>query len=171
MSSACRNGTLKMHFEIFIPGNPKGQPRPRAFARKMGAIHVARFYDSDTADGWKAQVRAGVLEIAFAEGLRAIEGPFDVEMRFRFERPKSHFLRDGALGKNRSGNYIQKPDLDNLAKLVLDVITRLQRCWVDDDQVVRLVVEKRWALVGESAGCVLRVETAGPIGNTASVPA
>lgn len=148
-----------MQFEIFVPGNPKGQPRPRAFARKMGAIHVARFYDSDTADGWKAQVRAGVLGIAFAEDLRAIEGPFDVEMRFRFDRPKSHFLRDGALGKNRSGSFIQKPDLDNLAKLVLDVITRLQRCWVDDDQVVRLVVEKRWALVGESAGCVLRVAT------------
>jgi len=160
-----------MQFEIFIPGNPKGQPRPRAFARKMGAIHVARFYDSDTADGWKAQVRAGVLGIAFAEGLRAVEGPFDVEMRFRFARPKSHFLRDGALGKNRSGSYIQKPDLDNLAKLVLDVITRLQRCWVDDDQVVRLVVEKRLALVGESAGCVLRIATAGPTIDSASVAA
>ena len=160
-----------MHFEIFIAGNAKGQPRPRAFARKMGAIHVARFYDSDTADGWKAQVRAGVLGIAFAEGLRAVEGPFDVELRFRFERPKSHFLRDGALGKNRSGSYIQKPDLDNLAKLVLDVITRLQRCWVDDDQVVRLVVEKRWALVGESAGCVLRVATSGPIIDSPAVRA
>lgn len=160
-----------MHFEIFIPGDPKGQPRARAFARKMGAIHVARFYDSDVADGWKAQVYAGVLGIAFAEGLRAVEGPFDVEMRFRFERPKSHLLRDGSLGKGRSSSYIQKPDLDNLAKLVLDVITRLQRCWVDDDQVVRLVVEKRWALVGESAGCVLRIETAGPIIDSAAVRA
>ena len=157
-----------MQFEIFITGDPKGQPRARAFARKMGAKFVARMYDSDVADGWKAQVRAGVLGIAFAQGLMAIEGPFDVEMRFRFERPKSHFLRDGSLGKGRSSSYIQKPDLDNLAKLVLDVITRLQRCWVDDDQVVRLVVEKRWALVGESAGCVLRIATAGPIGDTAS---
>lgn len=30
-----------------ITGEPKGQPRPRAFARKMGNVHVARFYDSD----------------------------------------------------------------------------------------------------------------------------
>ena len=39
-----------------VTGEPKGQPRPRAFARKMGAIHVARFYDSDVADEWKRAV-------------------------------------------------------------------------------------------------------------------
>ena len=146
-----------MNFDIFINGDPKGQPRARAYARKMGAKFVARMYDSDTADAWKAQVRAGVLAEANAQALRAIEGPFAVVMVFQFERPKSHFLASGALGKHRRYDHLQKPDADNLAKLVLDVITRLRRCWVDDDQVVRLVVEKRWAPVFKLPGCQLEV--------------
>ena len=146
-----------MNFDIFILGDPKGQPRARAFARKMGAKFVARMYDSDTADAWKAQVRTSVLFWADRLDLQAIEGPFEVTMLFSFDRPESHFLSSGALGKGRVRDHLQKPDADNLAKLVLDVITKLQRCWMDDDQVVRLVVEKRWAPVDYRAGCQLGV--------------
>ena len=146
-----------MNFDIFIPGDPKGQPRARAFARKMGSKFVARMYDSDTADAWKEQVRASVLEQANLLGLQPIERPFEVVMLFSFERPRSHFLSSGALGKGRVREHLQKPDADNLAKLVLDVITRLQRCWKDDDQVVRLVVEKRWAPAFKLPGCQLEV--------------
>ena len=145
-----------MNFDIFIPGDPKGQPRARAYARKMGSKFVARMYDSDTADAWKAQLRAGLLTRANEKALQAIEGPFEVVMLFSFERPESHFLTSGALRKGRVREHLQKPDADNLAKLVLDVITKLQRCWMDDDQVVRLVVEKRWAPVDYRAGCQLR---------------
>ena len=146
-----------MNFDIFIDGYPKGQPRARAYARKMGTKFVARMYDSDTADAWKAQVRAGVLTRANENALQAINGPFEVTMLFSFERPQSHFLSSGALGKGRVREHVQKPDADNLAKLVLDVITKLQRCWFDDDQVVRLVVEKRWASFDYRAGCQLGV--------------
>lgn len=148
-----------MNFDIFIPGDPKGQPRARAFARKMGTKFVARMYDSDTADAWKAQVRAGVLARVNQQALQAINGPFEVVLVFYFQRPESHFLTSGALGKGRVREHLQKPDADNLAKLVLDVITRLQRCWVDDDQVVLLVVEKRWASEVDRAGCRLRVRS------------
>jgi Holliday junction resolvase RusA-like endonuclease len=146
-----------MNFDIFINGDPKGQPRARAYARKMGAKFVARMYDSDTADGWKAQVRSGVLAQANALGLQAIGGAFEVTMLFRFERPKSHYTTSGALGKSRGQEHLQKPDADNLAKLVLDVITRSQRCWIDDDQVVRLKVEKCWTRDGCIPGCRLQV--------------
>ena len=148
-----------MNFDITIDGDPKGQPRARAYARKMGAKFVARMYDSDVADAWKAKVRNSVLAVANAKGLRAIEGPFEVEMRFGFTRPQSHFLTSGALSKGRVLEHLQKPDADNLAKLVLDVITKLQRCWMDDDQVVRLVVEKRWEEVGYSGSLNLKVRS------------
>jgi len=146
-----------MNFDIFIPGDPKGQPRARAYARKMGAKFVARMYDSDTADAWKAQVRAGVLFWADRLALQAIEGPFEVVMLFSFDRPESHLLSSGALRKGRVREHLQKPDADNLAKLVLDVITRSQRCWIDDDQVVRLEVEKCWTRDGCAPGCRLEV--------------
>ena len=80
-------------------------------------------------------------------------------MVFSFQRPESHFLTSGALGKGRVREHLQKPDADNLAKLVLDVITKLQRCWMDDDQVVRLVVEKRWEEVGYSGSLNLKVRS------------
>ena len=146
-----------MNFDIFIDGYPKGQPRARAYARKMGTKFVARMYDSDTADAWKARVRLCVHFQANALALQAIKEPFEVDMVFSFERPQSHFLRSGALRKGRVAEHLQKPDVDNLAKLVLDVITRLQLCWFDDNQVVRLYVEKRWEDVGFRGGCYLKV--------------
>jgi Holliday junction resolvase RusA-like endonuclease len=148
-----------MKIETFISGYPKGQPRARAFARKMGAKFVARMYDSDVADEWKGQVRAGVLRAAITQGLRAIDGAFKVELRFRFERSQSHFKKSGELGKGRVEEYIQKPDLDNLAKLILDVTTRLQCCWLDDDQVNLLSVSKHWAASGKPSGCHIIIST------------
>jgi Holliday junction resolvase RusA-like endonuclease len=41
----------------------------------------------------------------------------------------------------------KKPDLDNLAKQLKDAMTRL-RFWNDDAQVVRMVIEKRYAANG-----------------------
>jgi Holliday junction resolvase RusA-like endonuclease len=56
---------------------------------------------------------------------------------FWFQRPKSH-------GKKRreEPRHLQKPDLDNLAKAVLDSLNGL--AWVDDSQIYRLLVEKVW---------------------------
>lgn len=45
-----------MTITFFIHGDPKPQPRPRAFARRMGAKFVARVYDAGTAEGWKSQI-------------------------------------------------------------------------------------------------------------------
>jgi len=47
---------------FFIFGDPKGQPRARAFARKMGAKYVARMYDSDVADSWKRAVNVALVK-------------------------------------------------------------------------------------------------------------
>ena len=159
-----------MHFEIFVPGDPKGQPRPRAFARKMGSVHVARFYDSDVADVWKGAVQRALLDAARASRWEYTLGPVEVTLNFAMPRPKSHSGTKG-LKPSAPQSHTGKPDVDNLAKLVLDQITRNTRIWRDDSQVVRLVVEKRWALVGESAGCVLRIATAGPIIDSPAVRA
>ena len=41
-----------------------------------------------------------------------------------------------------------KPDVDNIAKIVLDSIVKA-RVLVDDNQVVQLVVSKEWAAYGQ----------------------
>ena len=142
-----------------VTGDPKGQPRPRAFARKMGAIHVARFYDSDVADEWKRAVQIVVLDAAIVHKWPLTLGPVAISMSFSLPRPKSHF---GAKGLKPSApvHHSGKPDADNLAKLVMDQITKSERVWRDDSQVVSLTVHKFWA-VGAEQGCSVSISTLG----------
>jgi len=140
-----------------VTGEPKGQPRPRAFARKMGNVHVARFYDSDVADAWKRQVALAVMQAVNVSKWALTEAPVAVELRFAMPRPKSH---TGAKGMKPSAPQFHagKPDVDNLAKLVLDQITKNGRIWRDDSQVVSLRCDKFWAL-GNEQGCSVMITT------------
>lgn len=147
--------------ELTIFGDPKGQPRPRAFARRMGSKFVARVYDSDVADDWKAAVDGALLTRAIANELASREGPFAVAMEFVFERPKSHFDARGLVKRQRSETHLQKPDLDNLAKLILDRITKSGRYWGDDAQVMSLQVSKHWRIDAGQSYCTLRIEYRG----------
>jgi len=142
-----------------ITGEPKGQPRPRAFARKMGAVHVARFYDSDVADEWKRAVQIVVLDASIVHKWPLTLGPVAISMCFSLPRPKSHF---GAKGLKASApvHHSGKPDADNLAKLVMDQITKSGKVWRDDSQVVSLRVEKLWAS-GNESGCSVLIALAG----------
>ena len=140
-----------------VQGEPKGQPRPRAFARKMGSVHVARFYDSDVADGWKNAVTLAIIESARKDKWLPTIHAVSVSLNFAMPRPKSHF---GAKGLKPSApvQHVGKPDADNLAKLVLDRITRSERIWRDDSQVVSLTVHKFWAVANEQ-GCSVSISS------------
>jgi len=142
-----------------VTGEPKGQPRPRAFARKMGNVHVARFYDSDVADAWKQAVQIVVLDASIVHKWPLTLGPVAISLCFSLPRPKSHF---GAKGLKASAplHHSGKPDADNLAKLVMDQITKSGRIWRDDSQVVSLRVEKLWAS-GNESGCSVLILLAG----------
>ncbi|MBM4419809.1 MAG: RusA family crossover junction endodeoxyribonuclease [Chloroflexi bacterium] len=75
-----------------------------------------------------------------------IEGPVHVDINFYMPRPKSHYrtgrnahlLRDQAPGWHTS-----KPDIDKLARAVLDAITG--SAIHDDSQVARMRVGKQYA--------------------------
>lgn len=117
-------------------GDPKGQPRPRAFSRGG----MTRMYDPGTAEGWKGQIAAAAMPHKPAAQL---EGPLHVTLLFRFARPKSHWSKKG-LKPTAPEYHTSKPDADNLAKAVLDCITQL-RFWRDDAQVSALDVRKKYA--------------------------
>ena len=144
---------------FFIHGDPKGQPRPRAFTRKMGAKYVARVYDSDVADEWKRAVDQAIV-LAFSEHKPAFfEGqPIEVIATFWMRRPKLHFNAHGFVKPNAPIRHAQKPDADNLVKLVLDRITRSDLIWRDDSQVAYLTVAKYWADKDEDVGCNLTLQ-------------
>jgi Holliday junction resolvase RusA-like endonuclease len=143
----------------FIFGDPKGQPRARAFARKMGSKHVARMYDSDVADAWKRAVDIGIeRELKAAAVMADPFGAFEVKLTFFFRRPKSHYGKAGHVKASAPVCHVSKPDADNLAKLVMDHITRGGRIWRDDSQVAKLSVHKFWAITDARIGVYLSVE-------------
>jgi len=77
-----------------------------------------------------------------------LAGPVAVRLGFRLEKPKS----------NKKQCPSQRPDIDKLARAVLDAIQTKAK-WggtliVDDSQVVELQVHKSWALPGEQGATV-----------------
>lgn len=138
-------------------GIPKGQPRPRAFARKMdNGKFRARVYDAGTAEAWKSDVARACEPLA---GRRLIE-PIRLTLTFYFPRPKSHYRTNGAL-KPSAPRLIHDsaPDVDNAAKAVLDAMTHIG-VWQDDDQVTILCCIKTWEQPGQhSPGADIDIET------------
>ena len=129
-----------------VLGIPKPQPRPRAFARKMGnGKFSARVYDAGTAEGWKSQI---AVEAIKHRPKQLMDGPIEVVLCFFMPRPKSHHKSGKPDRPLRDSAPIQptgKPDCDNLAKAVLDCITQIGCFWRDDSQVVELTIVKAYA--------------------------
>lgn len=132
--------------KIFVHGTPKPQPRPRAFARGGHA----KVYDPGTAEGWKGLVAQALQPWA---GTRT-DRPLAVCLAFRFGRPAGHTKLDGTLRRQAPRVMSARPDLDNLAKAVMDCCTQIG-IWKDDSQVVELQVSKTYA---QPAGCFVSID-------------
>jgi Holliday junction resolvase RusA-like endonuclease len=121
-----------------VPGDPVPQPRPRVstrggFARAyVPAKHPVHAY------------RHAVQVAAIDAGLRNDAKPVAVVIDFVFARPKSHMRKSGV---KPDAPQLPRPDVDNLAKSVLDSIGPIIG---DDAQVSRLVVEKSYGTEGRT---------------------
>ena len=137
---------MSVSLTFFAPGNPKGQPRPRAFSRGGSA----RVYDPGTAEGWKGSVAIGSQPF---KPLAPLTGPIRVDLEFYFARPKRLCRKADHSGRIP---HTGKPDLDNLAKAVLDALTQLG-WWQDDAQVVAGLWAKFWVPMGAAPGALVTV--------------
>lgn len=126
-----------------VPGEPVPQPRPRVstrggFARAyVPAKHPVHAY------------RAAIAEEAGKAGLEPTDEPFEVIVDAVFARPKSHMTKRGV---KATAPALPRPDVDNVAKAVLDA---LQDVMGDDTHVRRLVVEKSY---GAEARTTVRIQ-------------
>lgn len=137
-----------MIVSFYVSGEPRPQPRPRAFARKMGDKYVARVYDSSTAEGWKS----AVAEAARSARIQKFTGAVALELHFNFKRPKSHFTSKGMVKESAPRFHEQRPDWDNLGKAVADALTKLE-AWGDDAQIVGVHLTKSWSIGSSPGGC------------------
>ncbi len=125
-----------------VAGQPVPQPRPRVstaggFARAyVPKDHPVHAY------------RQSLAAAARGAGLTATGEPLNVVIDAVFERPKSHTNKSGV---KADAPRLPRPDVDNIAKAVLDA---LQDVMGDDSLVGRLVVEKSY---GQEARTTVRV--------------
>ena len=127
---------------FFVPGDPKGQPRPRAFSFNG----KARMYDPSTAEGWKGSIANALREACGTCDFG--RHPVEVVLDFRFSRPKKHFRTGKHADEMRLDApkfHASKPDIDNLFKAVTDALTEL-RVWHDDSQIVKCRCSKTYGL-------------------------
>ena len=111
-----------------IPGEPRGKARPR--------WGNGRTYTPRKTVEYEKRVKACYM----ASGGKWMEGAVRAEITACYSIPKSAGKRaraDMLSGKLRPA---KKPDLDNVAKIVLDSLNGL--AYQDDAAVVELVVEK-----------------------------
>lgn len=136
---------------LFVAGEPKAQPRPRAFARKFGDKYSARVYDAGTAEGWKSAIAISVRPYLPTPGLA---GPIRVDADFLFARPKRLERKCDPVDEIP---HTQKPDRDNLEKALLDCLKILGVFADDDAQVCAGEPRKFWAAKNGRAGMRLTV--------------
>lgn len=123
-----------------IPGKPFGKQRPRATRR--GSVYTPKETVS---------FERTVGQIAMQHFAKPLEGPLRVTIRATFEPAASWSKKKTAALINRP--HVQRPDLDNCAKAVLDALNRI--AWADDGQVAEITVSKVW---GPVARTVVHIE-------------
>ncbi len=148
---------MTAHSIVFmVAGEPRPQPRPRAFARKMGDKFVARVFESGTSEGWKSLIASAARPVTPPE---PITGPVLVNATFFYLRPKSHFRAGNPLKGLRADApvwHIGRPDRDNLDKALLDALTQLGGFWRDDCQVCAGEIKKVYS---DRAGAVVEIRS------------
>lgn len=117
---------------FFVPGVPRPQGSKRGFVVKGKAVLVESA--GQPLKDWRAVVALAGTEVM--AGRSPFVGPLGVDLNFHLPRPKSY-------PKSRVDWPSKRPDIDKLARAVLDALTHV--CWVDDAQITFLRLNKDWA--------------------------
>lgn len=135
-----------------VHGVPVAQPRVKARATLIGGVAQARVHTPSTADDWKRLVMIAAQRHMPAE---PIDEAVAVTLRFWFPRPMAHFGTGkyaGQLKQHAPVVHTSRPDVDNLAKAVLDALVSCTLL-VRDERVAVLTVRKLYCDPGQRPGC------------------
>ena len=121
---------------IFIPGDPDtvtAQQKGIKIKRSRTGKYYPQFYEKPEVEAANNKLSWQLMDFKPAE---PISGPVEVMIVWEFaigNRPK----------RNINTFRTSRPDLDNLNKSIMDILTKLQ-FWKDDSQVAKLLLIKRW---------------------------
>lgn len=121
-----------------VPGEPKGKARPRVFQNK----HTGKSQAITPQDTLNYE---NLVKCTFNNTLEAtkLEGEIEATIIAMYAIPKSMTKKNRRLIEEGKLHPTKKPDLDNVAKLILDSLNTI--AYHDDSQVVRIVLEKHYS--------------------------
>lgn len=121
---------------IIIPGEPDtatAQEKGVKIVRSRTGRLYPQFYEKKKVKEAKENLAS---YLRFITPTEPMTGPIGIKIDYYFGR--------GSYPKKYTGTpKTTKPDLDNMAKALLDVMTKLH-FWIDDAQVVNLQISKFW---------------------------
>lgn len=146
---------LKTILEVMVAGEPqsKGSLKAIPAKNKDGTLRIAMKNDNPKTKEWQ-----DLMSFHAASEMRGgppWEGPIVINAYFRLTRPKTHYMAKGKLRNDLIIEHVDKPDLDKLARCVLDALTGI--AYVDDCQVVTLVSTKCYSDFSNCPGVTLVV--------------
>lgn len=140
-----------MTCDFVVEGKPTGKGRPRF--RRIG--NFVQTYTPEKTSEYEKLVR-----IRFQNaGGQITDKPVRVEIVALFAPPKSTRKRDKAEMLASRVLPVKKPDCDNIAKIILDALNKI--AYIDDAQVIELVVKKRYSAEAKVNVHIEEIEAAG----------
>lgn len=146
---------------FFVHGQPAPGGSKTGFAIKKGGVYTGRVAIIDAGGQrtkeWRQAVSAAAMEaMRLAESV-PLTGAIEVELFFQIPRPKSHYRSNCVQLKPGSPScHVTRPDCLKLARSTEDAMTG--KCYADDAQIVREVIEKAF---GDTPGCWITIREAG----------
>lgn len=139
---------------LIVNGKPVAQPRPKFVAKPFPRAYTPTKHP---VNAWREQLTRTMQELLVLgeEPLYPKGEALIVTLAFSMPRPASHLTSIGTPKTSVTAQHTQKPDLDNLAKPVLDVMVEMG-IMHDDSQVVSLNVRKQWTI--DNPGVVIVVD-------------
>lgn len=130
-----------MKYEFEVKGLPVGKQRPRASIING----YARVYTPKKTQSYEALV-CGMLMQKYGN-IKPLESAIRVEIYVYYQLEKTCFKKrginlDGQRKLNGEIYPTKKPDIDNIAKSILDALNSV--VYRDDSQVVELIVKKSY---------------------------
>lgn len=136
-----------MILEYLVIGTPKPQSRPRFFRNKAGYMGTY----SPKSDWFNIVYAETLKQKQFLENSsEKLKGALSVELYFYLPIPKSTSKKQ----REKMFYVTKKPDIDNLAKAVLDAIN-YTNLWEDDSNIASLKAVKAYS---DNPSCRIRIQ-------------
>lgn len=130
-----------------IPGIPHGKGRPR-FAKMGNFVKAYTPQSTEIHEAKAMMIFRDKFGSTLSDLLSDFSGPIVVAIAFKFPIPKSFSKAKQNQAKHMVVPVCKKPDLDNLAKAILDGLNGV--AWYDDSQIFELRLGKIFSPVPET---------------------